>query len=137
LRFLDTNVIIRYLVADDARKAEASKDLFLRTQADEEELFTTEAMVAEAVYVLASPRSLYKLGRDQTASRLRMILGLRGLKLPNKSTCLRALDLFASTAWLDFEDALALAHMQELGIHEIVSYDEDFDRIAGATRVEP
>ncbi len=65
------------------------------------------------------------------------ILALRGLHLPHKRACMRALDLYGSTPVLDFEDALAVAHMERLGISEIVSYDRDFDRIEGVYRTEP
>ena len=36
-----------------------------------------------------------------------------------------------------FEDALAVAHMEQLGIGSIVSYDRDFYRVAGLRRGEP
>ena len=48
----------------------------------------------------------------------------------------RALDLYA-TSRIDFEDALAVAHMERLGITEILSYDAHFDRIEGIERREP
>ena len=65
------------------------------------------------------------------------ILTLRALRLPQKRVYLRALDLYASSPFLDFEDALAVAHMEQRGIREVLSYDRDFDRVEGITRVEP
>jgi predicted nucleic acid-binding protein len=62
---------------------------------------------------------------------------MRGFKLEHKWAILRALELYAAERFLDFEDALAVAHMARRRIMEIVSYDTDFDRIAGITRVEP
>jgi len=135
--FLDTNVILRYLIRDDDAKAQACYELFRRAQKGEEELTTCEAIVAEAVYVLSSPRLPYRLNHEEIRARLLPILTLRGLKLPHKRVCLRALDLHASSASLDFEDALAVAHMEQRGITEIVSYDRDFDRVAGVRRTEP
>lgn len=137
MRFLDTNVILRYLTRDDDAKAQACYELFRRAQRGEEELTTCEAMVAEVVYVLSSPRLPYRLDHAQIRARLLPILTLRGLKLPHKRVCLRALDVYASSAFLDFEDALAVAHMEQRSIPEIVSYDRDFDRMAGLRRAEP
>ncbi len=137
MTFLDTNVILRYLIRDDDAKAQACYELFRRAQKGEEELTTCEAIVAEAVYVLSSPRLPYRLNHEEIRARLLPILTLRGLKLPHKRVCLRALDLHASSAFLDFEDALAVAHMEQRGITEIVSYDRDFDRVAGVRRTEP
>jgi predicted nucleic acid-binding protein len=64
------------------------------------------------------------------------ILSLRGLKLPNRSVFLRALDLFAG-APMDFVDALAIAHMEARKITEVYSYDEHFDGVDGIRRLEP
>ena len=38
---------------------------------------------------------------------------------------------------LDFDDALALQIMKEKGIHNIISYDKDFDKIPNIKRIEP
>ena len=137
MRFVDTNVFLRYLTGDDEIKAQACYELFQRVNQGEEELFTCEAIVSEVVYVLSSTRAPYRLSHDEIRARLVPILTLRGLRLPQKRVYLEALDLYASSPYLDFEDALAVAHMQRQGIAEIVSYDRDFDRIAGIRRIEP
>ncbi len=137
MRFLDTNVVLRYLTGDDEVKAAASYQLFQRVQHGEEELFTCEAVVSEVVYVLSSPQSSYRLTHEEIRDRLLPLLTLRGLRFPQKQVCIRALDIYAGAPFLDFEDALAVAHMQNVGATEIVSYDRDFDRIPGITRVEP
>ena len=137
MRFLDTNVILRYLTRDDEAKAEACYRLFQRAKRGEEELLTCEAIVTEVVYVLSSSRAPYRLSHEEIRARLLPILTLRGLKLPQKRVYLRALDLYASSPFLDFEDALAVAHMEQRGITEIASYDKDFDRVTGLQRIEP
>lgn len=137
MRFLDTNIIISYLTRDDEAKAEACYQLFQRVQLGEEELFTCEAVVSEVAYVLSSSRAPYRLSHADIKARLLPILTLRGVRLPQKRVYLRALDLYASAPFLDFEDALAVAHMEHRGLTEIVSYDRDFDRVTGLRRVEP
>ncbi len=137
MRFLGTNVILRYLTRDDEAKAEACYRLFQRVSQGEEELFTCEAIVAEVVYVLSSHRAHYRLDHGEIRARLVPILTLRELRLLQKRVYIRALDLYASSPFLDFEDALAVAHMEQRGVTEIVSYDKDFDLVAGLQRVEP
>ena len=137
MKFLDTNVILRYLTRDDEAKAEACYQLFQRVKLGEEELFTCEAVVTEVAYVLSSPRAPYRLSHEEVKARLLPILTLRSLRLPQKRVYLRALDLYASAPFLDFEDALAVVHMEHRGLTEIVSYDRDFDRVAGLRRIEP
>jgi predicted nucleic acid-binding protein len=47
------------------------------------------------------------------------------------------LDLYASTPAVDFGDALVVAHMEEAGNDDLLSYDRNFDRVAGVRRSEP
>ena len=137
MRFLDANVILRYLTRDDEAKARACYQLFQRVKRGDEELFTCEAIVTEVVYVLSSRRAPYRLSHEEIRARLVPILTLRGLRLPHKRIYIRALDLYASSPFLDFEDALAASHMEQRGVTEIVSYDKDFDLVPGVQRVEP
>jgi predicted nucleic acid-binding protein len=136
LKFLDANVILRYLTRDDETKAESVYQFLQRVGSGDEEVTTTEAILIEVVYVLASPR-LYGLGPDDIRARLVPILNLRGLKLPHKQMYLDALDRYVAFPFLDFEDALAVAQMDRKQIEEILSYDRDFDRVSGIRRTEP
>ena len=137
MRFLDTNVIIRYLTKDDEEKAEACYRLFQRVNRGEETLATSEAIIAEVTYVLSSRRAPYQLNHEEIRARLLPIVTMRGIRLPHKQICINALNIYASSASLDFEDALSVAHMQRLGIGQIVSYDRDFDAIPDVQRIEP
>lgn len=137
MRFLDTNVILRYLTRDDELKAQSCYQLFVRASRGEEILITCEAIIAEVVYVLSSRRAGYHLNRREIAARLFPILSLRGLRLPQKQLYFNALNIYASSPALDFEDALAIAHMQYQGITEIISYDSDFNNVIDIQRLEP
>ncbi|MDE2696666.1 MAG: type II toxin-antitoxin system VapC family toxin [Chloroflexota bacterium] len=137
MRFVDTNVFIRYMTRDDEEKARACYELFERVERGDEELFTTESIVAEITYVLSSRRGSYRLDHSAIRDRLLPLLSLRGLRMPQKGVCLAALDLYGSSPFLDFEDALAVAHMEQQGLSEILSYDRDFDRVARIERTEP
>lgn len=57
--------------------------------------------------------------------------------MTNRNTPLRALALYTQHESLDFEDCLAVAHMEQLGIRQIYSYDQDFDRNDHVARLEP
>jgi predicted nucleic acid-binding protein len=136
MRFLDANIFIRYLVEDDVEKTDACARLFGRLDRNEETATTCEAIIAEVVYVL-SARAIYGLSAEEIASRLRPLILLPGLQLGQKRVYLEALDLYSSYHHLDFEDALAIAHIEDLHLTEITSYDRDFDRVPGVVRVEP
>jgi predicted nucleic acid-binding protein len=128
--------MLRYLTGDDPVKAAACYSLFQRLKSGQEEVTSSEVLLHEALYVLTSPRH-YRLSHPDAAARLRPLLTLRGFKLLNKRVYLRALDLYASNASLDFGDAVAIARMENLRIGEIYSYDTDFDSLPGVSRIEP
>ena len=136
MRFLDTNVILRYLTRDDEQKAEACYQLFQKASRGEETLVTSEAIVAEVVYVLSSLRAGYRLNRSEITARLFPIIMIRGLRIPQKQIYVNALNIYASSSF-DFEDALAIAHMRQQDITQIFSYDRDFDSVPGIQRLEP
>lgn len=136
MRFVDANIFLRYLVADDRAKANACFALFQRLKNGQEVATTSEAIVAEVAYVLNS-RAHYALTPADIEARLRPLLTVRGLKLLNKRTYLRGLEIWTGYPALDFEDALIVAHMERLGLKDVVSYDRDFDRVGNVQRTEP
>lgn len=135
MEFLDTNIIIRYLTQDNPDQTQRALVLLQQVEAGELLVTTSEAVILEAVFVLSS-KTLYNLPRALIQARLSNIITLRGLRLPHKKSYLRALDIYASTN-LDFTDALNIAHMERAGISTIISFDRDYDKLAGITRREP
>lgn len=69
MRFLDTNIFLRYLTRDDPEKAAASYELLQRVKRGEEQVTTGEAIIAEVGYVLSS-RATYGLGHEEVRQRL-------------------------------------------------------------------
>ena len=137
MRFLDTNILLRYLTGDDPRKADACFELLQRIDSGDEEVMTSETVISEVFYVLTRGRGGYRVDRAELAERVKPIAAARGLRLPEKGVMLRALDVYKTYPFLDFEDALSVAHMESARIEEIVSYDEGFDRVPEVRRVEP
>jgi predicted nucleic acid-binding protein len=136
LRFIDTNIFLRYITGDDPAKASACLALFEKVDSGEEEIATSEAVIAEVAYVLRS-RNQYGLNREEVSARLKPLISLRGLRIARKGLYLRALDMYAGNPTLDFEDALTVVYMEDDGITELFSYDQDFDRIPQVKRLEP
>lgn len=134
--FIDTNIFIRHLTKDDPKKAQACFSLFKKIQSQTIEATTSEAIIAEVVYVLAS-KQLYHLDKVTIKTILYPILNLKGFKIPGKNIFLRALDVYSTSPKLDFEDALTVARMQKLKMKRLYSYDRGFDEIAAISRLEP
>jgi predicted nucleic acid-binding protein len=135
MHFVDTNIFIRHLTGDDPIKAQACYELFKRAATDTITLTTTEAVIAEVVFVLSSKR-LYNLPRQRIRELLYPLLNLKGFQLPQRPTLFRALDLYELYN-LDFEDTLVIAHMERQNLKDMYSYDRGFDKIPEIIRHEP
>ncbi|MFN0071256.1 MAG: PIN domain-containing protein [Chloroflexota bacterium] len=134
IRFLDTSVIIRHLTQDHPEHSMRARQIFLQVERGDLVVMTCEGVLVEVVQVLSSPR-LYHLARLEICRLLSQLLSLPGLKLSNKRAYLQALERYAAST-LDFVDCLEVAHMERLRIDTIVSFDRDFDKIAGVTRLK-
>jgi predicted nucleic acid-binding protein len=133
MRFLDTNVLLRYFTKDDEEKAQKALALLQRIERGEERAETSLPVIFETVFTL---QRRYHVPLAQIKDLLLPILRMRGLRLPSKTLCIAALDLFAQHN-ISYVDAFNALYMQSRGITEVYSWDTDFDRIEGITRIEP
>ena len=132
-RFLDTNILLRYFTGSDPEQAERARALLERVERREERVITSPLIVFETVFTLE--RS-YKVPKARVREMLRDVLSMPALQLPGKGLCLQALDLHVAHN-VSLADAYSAAFMQARRLTEIYSWDADFDRVPGVTRVEP
>lgn len=137
--FLDANVILRALtISDDPqvrRASHAASDLFRLVRLGEAEVTTSDAILAEAAFILTA-KSHYHVPAAEAAAKLAGLISLRGFRLPGKGAMLRALELWASAPQLGFVDALTATYARAPGM-QLASFDADFDGIPGITRWNP
>jgi len=133
--FVDTDVIVRLITGDDPIKQQAPRALFKLAEDGQIEVAAPITMIADAVYVLGSPR-LYGLPREAVASALRTLVRIPAFHVHNRHAVLRALSIYGSTK-LDFGDAFILALMEAGNSTVLYSYDRGFDRVVAISRREP
>ena len=134
--YIDTDVIVRLLTGDDPQKQAAARTLFERVERGELTVIVPHTVIADAVFVLSSPR-LYALARGDIADMLRTLVALPGFRTPNRRAVMTALHHFGDHQGLDFGDALLIGLMLEDSPATVYSYDRDYDRFPGITRREP
>jgi uncharacterized protein len=132
-RFLDTNVLLRLLTRDDEERAQHALDLLLRVERGEERVVVSSLVVFELIFTL---QSFYRMPRQQIAGTVAPLLLLPGIELMEKRQFVRALEVYAGSK-VSFADAYAVSTMEARGLHEIYSWDSDFDGFAWITRIEP
>lgn len=120
MRAIDTNVIVRYLVGDDAAQAARARILI-----DRNDVLVCTTVMLETEWVL---RGVYGFSAAQCARALTDFAGLPRVKLEDTAAVARALAW--TRAGLDFADALHLAKAD--GCDAFVSFDQDFAKAANA-----
>ncbi len=134
--FADTNIFVRLLTQDDSEKANRSFELFQRANNGECELTTSEAVIAETIFVFASDR-LYGTPRRTIARNPSAVIAGNGLRLEHKDAILEALTQYGESN-LHFVDCLCVAHARRSSsTGSIYSYDRGLDRVPGVRRLEP
>ena len=131
---LDTNIILRFITADDKEKQEKTARLFEKIKESKITAFIHDVIFAETVFVLVS-KKLYNLPKSKIQALLLPIVNLTNIKFNSKKNIKRALELFVRYE-LDFEDALIAAYAETKKI-EIVSFDRDFKKIPLIISKEP
>jgi len=133
MRFLDTNIFIRFLTDDVPEKVDACEEIFKKAVEKQETLFTTDLVIAEIVWVL---ESFYELPKNEIQDKVEKILNTPNLICPHKDLILSALILYSEKK-IDYIDAYNALILKENGIEELYSYDKHYDRIDWLTRLEP
>lgn len=132
--FLDANYFLRYLTQPDNPKTHAMHErasaLFAVVERGEVEVATSEAVLAEVAFVLAS-KLQYHRPAEVIATYLGPIIRMRGLRLPRgrKRLYLRALDIWSARPSLGFVDALTVATVEETEI-ALATFDRHFNTMA-------
>ena len=132
-KFVDTNVFLRYLTKDDLSKYERCREMFKKALEGEIAISTSGMVIAELIWTLLS---YYKLPKAEVIEKVSVIVGTESLFIPDKDVLADALVLYARKN-IDFIDAYHAVFMKYRGLHEIYSYDEDFDIIEDIQRREP
>jgi predicted nucleic acid-binding protein len=120
MAFVDTNIVLRYLLGDHPALTKKAEQLVTRSAV--RELVITDVVVAEIVYVLRST------GRDrsQTVEALELLLRTPSLAYENEELTQEVMSLLGSTR-LDFADCYLIARARRAGAG-LHTFDTDMQR---------
>jgi len=127
--FVDTNILVRHLTGDPADMA-ARATAYL---AEAAEMYLTDLIVAETVYVL---ESFYEAPREQVGAAMRSLVSMRSVVTVDPALLLRAIEVY-ETDRLDFAEAYLVACAESTGVGRVASFDRSIDRVDTVDRIEP
>lgn len=123
--FLETSALVRFLVADDARKSAQVNDLLARIEAGELRAVTSNIVWFELLYVLTT---VYRFPRAKTAAAIAQLQSLRSLVTIEETDSTQALALWRSTK-LPYGDCVIA--LQVPAGATLATFDRDFAKIDG------
>lgn len=135
---IDTNVLLRYLVADDRPQRAAVLELIQRHAAAGDLMFIPVTVLLETEWVL---RTSFKLDKAQVLDLLVRLVGAEPMSFDSPFAVAVALDLYRDSG-ADFADCLHLALCRHAGEVPMYTFDrkaarmEDAERVVGATSLD-
>lgn len=125
---LDTHVLVRYIVQDDAAQLAAAKRLISRCVAEGVTLFVPVTVVLELEWVL---RANFELGKDDVLMTLSSLLSAAELSFESERALEVALQLFRKGS-ADFADCLHVSLATQAGEQPLWTFDKGTAKISGA-----
>jgi predicted nucleic-acid-binding protein len=125
---LDTNVLVRYIVADDLAQLDAARRLIHRCVGEGLTLFVPVTVVLELEWVL---RSNFGFVKDEVLGALSRLFSAAELTFESERALEVALQLFRESA-VDFADCLHIALAASAGEPPLWTFDKGAARVTGA-----
>ena len=127
---LDTNVLVRYIMQDDAKQSPLATRL-IEARSAESRGFVALVSVVELFWVMSSA---YELDRDQFVEALEGLLRTKELIIERAEIVWKALRMF-QTANVDFADCLIERSAAATGCEKTMTFDRAAAKSAGMTLV--
>jgi predicted nucleic-acid-binding protein len=126
MRAVDTNVLVRLLVRDDAAQA-AAAEAFIAKGA-----WVSHLVLAETVWVL---QGIFASDPEAVAEAVELLLNHEHLTVHEPDVVQGALLSFRTQPGVDFSDCLILAIARKAGHLPVGTFDRKLGRLEGATRL--
>jgi predicted nucleic-acid-binding protein len=128
---LDTNVLVRYIMQDDAKQSPKATKIIEGLNDVENSGYVTLVSIIELVWVLGTS---YELTRAQVAQALDSLIRAKQLKIESADQVIRALRVF-KIGRSDFADCLIERSANSAGCEKTVTFDVNASKHAGMTLI--
>ena len=129
---LDTNILVRWLMADDEEQRQRVRTVFRAAVSQRSSLFVPSTVVLELEWVL---RSRYRLDKASLLLALTALLETRELEFQAEDAVERALHAYRQGA-ADFADCLHAGLCAAAGRAPMLTFDEKAARLAEAELIK-
>ena len=116
---LDTNVLLRLLLNDDAAQTRKARQAVELVEAAGEQILLNDIVIAEAVWTL---RGKYDTGKADLLSMLRAVFDTASFSFESRPVLTRALAIYEASV-ADFPDCLIAAKNAAAGCEHTATFD--------------
>lgn len=125
MRGLDTNILVRFLVGDDAEQAEKVYGIFKRAEAEKQRLLVPLVVVLELLWVL---ESVYAIPREEILDSLGDLTLMPILKFEQLAVVQEFLRLAPGNT-VDLSDLLIACAAKGHGCESVLTFDRKAARL--------
>jgi len=129
---VDTNVLVRYLVADHPQQAKVARERLAELSTDRPGFICREVMI-ELVWVL---RRAYGFSREQVCREVEELLATEELEIEAAHDTARAIHRYRRGD-ADFADFMILGAAQRTGASTVWTFDRSMARLEGVSLLDP
>ncbi len=129
MKGIDTNVLVRYLVQDDAAQVRAANHFIETVCTEEDPGFISHVVLCEITWVLESN---YHQARDKIAGVIELLLQVGNIEVMSPDVVWRALEDFRQSN-ADFADHLVARSHEACGCNTTVTFDKKAAKQTGFT----
>ena len=126
MRAVDTNVLVRLLVRDDAEQVRIAESF---TSAG---AWVSHLVLAEAMWVLDA---VYERTAQQITAAIEMLLNHKDLTIQDADVVTKALGHFRRRPALGFSDCLVIEIARKAGHIPLGTFDRDLSKVEGVKRL--
>ena len=127
---LDTNVVVRFIMQDDAKQSPKANRL-IESLTIEIPGFVSVVSIVELGWVLSSA---YGLNREQVGQAIEALLRTKEIVIDRADQVLRALRVFNATS-ADFADCLIERTAAAAGCDRTMTFDQNAAKVAGMSLI--
>ncbi|NQU05507.1 MAG: type II toxin-antitoxin system VapC family toxin [Calditrichaeota bacterium] len=117
---LDSNVLLRFLIEDDADQTARAAELIRKTIVGNDVIYVSDIVLCEIVWVL---KRLYRKSKPEIIKIIRLILLAEGLVFNSTEAIWKALDAYEHGRG-DFADYIIREQARDAGSEVVATFDK-------------
>jgi len=121
---VDTNLLLRYLLADNKNQFQTASNLLIKATSGEEELFIPSLVIFEIFWVLSSH---YEMDPKDITDIIKKLLDLTNVSIENRELILQTIDKMEYSN-LGFNDNYLISQALQLGATSIATFDRKLQK---------